>query len=147
MDFDEPRRRGPGEPFVPMINVVFLLLIFFLMTAQITPPPPFETEPPAAEGAGPPSGDVILHVSPEGAFGFADQKDDAAVRGALAAAEGDPLRLRADGGMEAATLAAALRRLSAAGVDRLELVTAPRADPAPGPIPGATVPPARSGQP
>ncbi|MEO1612916.1 MAG: biopolymer transporter ExbD, partial [Pseudomonadota bacterium] len=36
----------------------------------------------------------------------------------LAAVGGGPLRLRADGGMEGAALAAALKRLSARGVER-----------------------------
>lgn len=123
MTFEEEPRRAPAEPFVPLINVVFLLLIFFLMTAQIAPPAPFETEPPvAAEGAGP-SGEVVLHVDPNGVFGFAETLGEDAVAEALAAAGGGPLRLRADAGMEGAMLAAALKRLSAAGVERIELVT------------------------
>ena len=123
MTFEEEPRRAPAEPFVPMINVVFLLLIFFLMTAQIAPPPPFETKPPvAAEGTGP-SGEAVLHLSAEGAFGFAEALGEDAVAEALAIAGDGPLRLRADGAMEGAALAAALKRLSAAGVERIELVT------------------------
>ncbi|MEL7466439.1 MAG: biopolymer transporter ExbD [Pseudomonadota bacterium] len=125
MTFEEEPRRAPAEPFVPMINVVFLLLIFFLMTAQIVPPPPFETEPPMASQGAEPSGEAVLHVSPDGAFGFAETMGEAAVAEALTAAEDGPLRLRADGAMEGAALAAALKRLSAAGVERIELVTAP----------------------
>ena len=123
MTFEEEPRRAPTEPFVPMINVVFLLLIFFLMTAQIAPPPPFETEPPsAAEGAAP-NAETVLHVSPDGAFGFAETLGDAAVAEALETANGSVVRLRADGAMEGAALAAALKRLSTAGVEQIELVT------------------------
>ncbi|MEL6794231.1 MAG: biopolymer transporter ExbD [Pseudomonadota bacterium] len=123
MTFEEEPRRPPAEPFVPMINVVFLLLIFFLMTAQITPPPPFETEPPVASKGADPGGEAVLHLSPDGSFGFAEVLGDDAVAEALAAVGGGPLRLRADGGMEGAALAAALKRLSARGVERIELVT------------------------
>ena len=123
MTFDEEDRRGPAEPFVPMINVVFLLLIFFLMTAQITPPPPFETEPPTASRGADPQSEAVLHISAEGQFAFADAHGDPAIAEARAAAGEAPFRVRADGGMEAAKLAAALKRLSAAGVERIELVT------------------------
>ncbi|MEM7548021.1 MAG: biopolymer transporter ExbD [Pseudomonadota bacterium] len=129
MEFRSDIKRTPSEPFVPMINVVFLLLIFFLMTAQIAPPPPFETEPPVARDGGDPTGTATLHLSPEGAFGFAEIRGEAALAAALTAAGGDPLRLTADGGMEAAKLAAALAQLSAAGIDAVELTTMPRRDP------------------
>lgn len=122
MKFQEARIGRSGEPFVPMINVVFLLLIFFLITAQITPPAPFETDPPTAKDGGPPTGETILYVSRDGAFGFAEARANAAVIEALAAAGGAPLRLRADSGMEASKLAAALRRLSEAGAREVELV-------------------------
>ncbi|MEL7466601.1 MAG: biopolymer transporter ExbD [Pseudomonadota bacterium] len=123
MTFEDPPRRAPAEPFVPMINVVFLLLIFFLMTAQIAPPPPFETKPPVASEGGDPSGEAVLHLSPDGALGFAESLGEEAIGEALLAAGNGALRLRADGGMEGAALAAALKRLSAAGVERIELVT------------------------
>ena len=124
MTFGDEDRRAPAEPFVPMINVVFLLLIFFLMTAQITPPPPFETEPPTAHDGRDPQSEAVLHVSADGQFAFADALGDPAIAEARAAAGDAPFRVQADGGMEAAKLAAALKRLSAAGVERIELVTA-----------------------
>lgn len=123
MTFGGEDRRAPAEPFVPMINVVFLLLIFFLMTAQITPPPPFETEPPTASKGADPQSEAVLHISTEGQFAFADALGDPAIAEARAAAGEAPFRVRADGRMEAAKLAAALRRLSAAGAERIELVT------------------------
>jgi len=109
-----------------MINVVFLLLIFFLMTAQITPPPPFETEPPSAISDLSPSSQIVLHISPEGVFGFADQAGDDALAAALNAAADQPLRLKADGRMEGAVFAKTLSRLSGAGVTSVELTTTTR---------------------
>lgn len=109
-----------------MINVVFLLLIFFLMTAQITPPPPFETEPPNAASDLAPSGQAVLHISPEGAFGFAEFVGDYALAAAIEAAGDQPLRLKADGGMEGAMFAKALSRLSKAGVAMVELTSTAR---------------------
>ncbi|QIE55625.1 biopolymer transporter ExbD [Pikeienuella piscinae] len=126
MDFSPPVRRPMAEPFVPMINVVFLLLIFFLMTAQIAPPEPFEITPPGADRGAAPGGPVTLYLSPEGEMGFGDTRGDAALDAVKEAAAGEVFLVRADAGMEAATLAAALRKISEAGVERVEIVTAPR---------------------
>ncbi|MFN3260821.1 MAG: biopolymer transporter ExbD [Pikeienuella sp.] len=117
-----PPRRA-GEPILPMINVVFLLLVFFVMTAEIAPPEPFEVSPPrsaAAEGGAA----LALHLSPEGEFGFGDLRGDEAAAAAIEEAAGGPLRLRADGGMEAARVAAALARLAAMGAGAVELAAA-----------------------
>ncbi|MEM7522288.1 MAG: biopolymer transporter ExbD [Pseudomonadota bacterium] len=129
MDFRDEIKHAPSEPFVPMINVVFLLLIFFLMTAQIAPPPPFETEPPEASNGGDPSAGPVLYLSPEGLFGFAEARGDDAMAQALEAADERPLHLSADRDMDASRFAAALKRLSAAGVARIELTTTQRRAP------------------
>lgn len=126
MDFSAPSRRATAEPFVPMINVVFLLLIFFLMTAQIVPPEPFEVEPPTVFAGREPTGQVTLHASPEGELGFGELRGEAAIKAAVTEAAGALFRLRADASMEAATLAAILTRLSEAGVERIEIVAAAR---------------------
>lgn len=126
MKFEEDIRRKPSEPFVPMINVVFLLLIFFLMTAQIAPPEPFDLEPPETASGAEPGGEAVLHLSPEGIFAFAEMRGEEAVAAAFDAAGDTPLKLRADAGMEAATLASALARLSSAGIAEVELVTMAR---------------------
>lgn len=126
MEFGSDTQHQPSEPFVPMINVVFLLLIFFLMTAQIAPPPPFETEPPSAISDLAPSSQIVLHISPEGVFGFADQAGDDALAAALDAAADQPLRLKADGRMAGAVFAKTLSRLSGAGVTSVELTTTTR---------------------
>lgn len=126
MDFSPPVRKPLAEPFVPMINVVFLLLIFFLMTAQIAPPDPFEVIPPGVGTGAAPTGPVTLHLSPEGEFAFGDGRGEAALAAVKDAASGAVFLLRADREMKAATLAGALAKLSAAGVERVEIVTAPR---------------------
>ena len=126
MDFSQEERRKTGEPFVPMINVVFLLLIFFLMTAQVAPPEPFALNPPKAAEGGDPTAETLLHLSPEGAFAYQDMKGEDAMRAAVAASEDRAIKLRVDGGMEASVLAARLKALAADGAASVELITAPR---------------------
>lgn len=129
MEFDTPKPRRMAEPFVPMINVVFLLLIFFLMTAQIAPPEPFDLTPPEATEGGAPTSPTVLHLSKDAVFGFADLRGDEAVASAVAAAQASAdgaLRLRVDGGAAATALAGAAAQLARAGVARLEIVTAAR---------------------
>ncbi|MEM7269944.1 MAG: biopolymer transporter ExbD [Pseudomonadota bacterium] len=126
MDFSEPRATRPSEPFVPMINVVFLLLIFFLMTAQIAPPEPFDLSPPKTEAGGDPVGQTVLFLSPDGEFGFMEQRGGEAIDAAMAVAAEGSLKLRVDGGMEARVLAARLKQLTEAGALSVELLTAPR---------------------
>ncbi|MEM8752096.1 MAG: biopolymer transporter ExbD [Pseudomonadota bacterium] len=128
MEFEDAPRRAPSEPFVPMINVVFLLLIFFLMTAEIAPPEPFESEPPVAEAGADPSGFATIHLSPEGAFAFAGAVGSGAVEAARAAAGDGPLMVKADADAPAAVVAAALARLSAAGIAEVELIVAERGE-------------------
>lgn len=124
LDFGTDTRRQRGESIVPMINVVFLLLIFFLMSARIAPPDPFETAPPAARGGVPVEGDT-LHVSAEGALAYGAARGDAVFQALAERGRETPLAIRADAGLEAATLARLAGRLAAAGQDRLRLVTVP----------------------
>lgn len=126
MDFDQPTRRRMGEPFVPMINVVFLLLIFFLMTAQIAPPDPFELTPPEMADGGDPTSDRLLHLSPGGAFAYQELRGADAIRSVIAESDGRPIKLRVDGGMATSALAAQLKALAAGGAASVELITAQR---------------------
>lgn len=119
-----PKRRRQPESIVPMINVVFLLLIFFLMTAEIAPPDPFEVLLPAAALDNPAEGPVTLYLSGDGDLAWQDQQGDAALAQAVAAAGQDTLLLRADAGVEAATVATLLRALGDAGMTSVTLVTA-----------------------
>lgn len=126
MDFDQPPRRRMAEPFVPMINVVFLLLIFFLMTAQIAPPEPFELTPPEMVDGGNPTSDKLLYLSPGGEFAYLELHGADAIRSVIADSEGRAIKLRVDGGMAASALAAQLQTLAAGGAASVELITAHR---------------------
>ena len=117
------RRRGAGDTFVPMINIVFLLLIFFLLSATIAPPDPFDmTLPDAelaeAEVAAPPE---TLHVSAEGELVFGAVRGDDALAAIAARADSGPLTVRADAGFDGAAFAVLMSRLAAVGVDKVEL--------------------------
>lgn len=128
MNFSQPPRATRPESIVAMINVVFLLLIFFLMTSQLAPPDPFEITPPDAASDGDSEADLTLYLGEDGALWFDGVAGDGALD-ALAASSrvGDAaVRLRADAGGEAATLAALLRRLAAAGITQVDLMVAPK---------------------
>ncbi len=126
MDFGQKENRKPGEPFVPMINVVFLLLIFFLMTARIAPPEPFELDPPKAAEGGDPTAQTLLHLSADGEFAYREMRGEDAMRAAVSEGADGPVKLRVDGGMEASALATKLRAMTAGGAVSVELITAPR---------------------
>lgn len=121
-----PPDRGPGrgEALVPMINVVFLLLVFLLMTAVLAPPDPVPVEPPALSrdpaGTSGAAAAAILHVDAAGEAAFGALRGAAAVEAAVALTRGEAapgrLRLRVDGGLAGARLAALLADLSARGV-------------------------------
>lgn len=119
----ERRRRGAGDTFVPMINIVFLLLIFFLLSATIAPPDPFDMTLPDADVAdadGVVSPDT-LHVSADGALIFGGAQGDAALAAVAARSVTGPLTVRADARFDGAAFAALLGRLAAVGVDEVNL--------------------------
>ncbi|AVO39410.1 ExbD/TolR family protein [Pukyongiella litopenaei] len=128
MQIDAPSRRPGQESIVPMINVVFLLLIFFLMTSQIAPPDPVEVTAPRSQSGGEPEapGEDKLFVNADGVPHLGETSGDA-VYAALAGRgpEADPLLLVVDRKLEAARLAEMLRRLTALGAARVELVVSP----------------------
>jgi biopolymer transport protein ExbD len=117
------RRRGAGDTFVPMINIVFLLLIFFMLSATIAPPDPFDLTLPDAALA---EADVTLppdtlHVSAQGELAFAALQGDAALAAIAARPAGSPLTVRADAALDGADFAALLARLAAVGVGAIDL--------------------------
>lgn len=127
MDIAPPGKRPAQESIVPMINVVFLLLIFFLMTSQIAPPDPVEMSSPVSRSGGEPGATAKLYASASGILYFEDLQGEAAFA-ALAGQQTAPqkLLLAADRGIEAAKLAAILRRLAAAGLPQVELMVRPQ---------------------
>ena len=123
MDFDNPPRNPRADSIVPMHNVDFLLLIFFLMSAQIAPPEPFEVSPPTAEKAAEPDGEFVLYVGKEAALQFQETAGDAAYAAISAAAgNGKTLQLRIDASLDGDRLAQVMKRLSAVGFSRVEVV-------------------------
>lgn len=121
-----PRRHARGENIVPMINVVFLLLIFFLMSAQIAPPDPFDITLPQSESGGDAPAQDTLFVSPEGNLAYAGVTGPAALRAISAREQAQPLTIRADATVPAATIAALLPRLAEAGVTQTVIATGAR---------------------
>jgi biopolymer transport protein ExbD len=103
-----------------MINVVFLLLVFFLMTATIRPPEPFAVSPPEAALGAEAERRGALYLAADGRLAGRGARGEAAI--AAAAGAGGPVPLVADRGVPARVLARTLRRLSEAGVPRVELV-------------------------
>ena len=124
MTFGDEDRRAPAEPFVPMINVVFLLLIFFLMTSRLAPPDPFEVAPPLAETADDGRVAPILYVSAKGEIGFEDLRGPAAIAALAARLQGSDeiARLRADARTRTSDIARLMKDLAAAGLPRVDLV-------------------------
>lgn len=119
----ERRRRGAGDTFVPMINIVFLLLIFFLLSATIAPPDPFDVSLPEAsvaeaEEAGTPD---TLHVAADGALRFGMARGEAALAAIAQRTQGEILILRADAQLDGAAFSALLSRLAGSGVTALKL--------------------------
>ncbi|QDC08575.1 biopolymer transporter ExbD [Oceanicola sp. D3] len=125
MNFADPPRRSSTESVVPMINVVFLLLIFFLMTSSLTPPEPIEVAPPVASGEQAERREAVLYIGAEGTLAFGEARGEAALA-AFVAQAGEAAQLRADGRVEAATVARVLRQLAASGLPRVELVAVPQ---------------------
>ncbi|PCJ08038.1 MAG: biopolymer transporter ExbD [Rhodobacteraceae bacterium] len=123
MDFTEPPRRPRTESIVPMINVVFLLLIFFLMTSRLIQPEPFEVTPPTAASKVEPEAQATLFADKNGLLHFDGSQNDAAIK-SIAAQVSDTtiIQLRADADILATQLAQILRKLSDAGLSRVELV-------------------------
>ncbi|MBK0326240.1 biopolymer transporter ExbD [Rhodobacteraceae bacterium F11138] len=126
MNLSSPTRRPGGESIVPMINVVFLLLIFFLMTSQVAPPDPIEITAPQSGSGGEPVAEAKLYLDAEGVPYFGDISGDAVFEALTAEVQQDQrVLLAADRQVEAAKLAALMRRLAGAGLSRIELIVSP----------------------
>lgn len=120
-----PPRRMPPEPYLPLINVVFLLLIFFLIVARMTPPVPLAVKVPQAEGQAV-VGKLALYLAADGTRAFGEVRGDAALVAlarACAAPCGVPLMLHVDAQAPAVLLAALMRQLAGMGWADVQLVT------------------------
>ncbi|MEM6745134.1 MAG: biopolymer transporter ExbD [Pseudomonadota bacterium] len=135
-----PRRRPPADDdarVLPLINVVFLLLVFFMVAGRLEPAPPFRADPPrAASGAPDPAGDAAsmrVLIGRDGALGFEGERlDENALLARIAvlgegATLSETLEIQADAQVDAARVAALMRRLKTAGAGGFRLRVAPSA--------------------
>lgn len=120
------------ERILPLINVVFLLLVFFMVAGRLTADDPFPLEPPRSASEGPPTEGLLIALGPGGELaldgammGEADLLT--AVQGQLARAPQTEIRVKADGGAQAAGLVALLGHLRKAGAETVMLMTVPEA--------------------
>jgi biopolymer transport protein ExbD len=132
MRIDAPPRRLPPEPYLPLINVVFLLLIFFLIVARMGPSDPLPVTAPVADGTKV-GGKIALYLAADGTLAHGAAVGDAAL-GALSAtlaqacaapcAVPPPLLLHVDQATSARRLAGVMTQLSAMGWGDVQLITA-----------------------
>ncbi|MBX2853502.1 MAG: biopolymer transporter ExbD [Rhodobacteraceae bacterium] len=125
------RRSDEEERVLPLINIVFLLLIFFMVVGKISASDPFEITPTqsASEGA-PPMEPLMVQIGGEGQLALNGAVLDeasllAAVEAAIARDQASDVRVKADGGVEAADVVRLLERLQAVGVNGVRLMTVP----------------------
>ena len=124
-----PARGSQDDRILPLVNIVFLLLIFFMVAGQLTRTAPFEIVPPrsASEGAAP-AGTPVVMVGAQGQLAL---DGEVMARPALLAAlperlgTKDRLRLKVDGGADAAEVVALVGALEAAGAGDIRLMTIP----------------------
>lgn len=126
MRFDAPRPRKDDEQrILPLINVVFLLLIFFILAGKLSAVDPIAVEPPQSAGDGVlQERDLVVVLGADGTLIMPEVlKTGTAVR-----FDEDPGRtvwLKADRNADSLDVIAAIETLHEAGVQRLQLVTAP----------------------
>lgn len=126
------RKMNDDDRILPLINVVFLLLIFFMLAGHLAATDPFHIEPPVSASETEPGevGHVIL-VGADGRVAFDGRiLDDAGLKAALAApidAGVTHFRLKADGGAPAVRLVDVMEILRAAGVQKVHVLTVPKA--------------------
>jgi biopolymer transport protein ExbD len=130
MRIDAPPRRLPPEPYLPLINVVFLLLIFFLIVARMGPSDPLPVTAPVAQGTKV-VGKIALYLAADGTLAHGAVMGDAALDAlaatravACAAPCAMPLLLHVDRATSAQRLAAVMVRLAAMGWGDVQLITA-----------------------
>ncbi len=125
IDLPKRHRRYP-EGVLPLVNVVFLLLVFFMLAGRIEPEEVLPVDPPEVEALeGAPADPEAILLAADGRLAFGGRiMDEAALLDAIAARPPDaaPLRLKADGAVEAVAVLALLARLRAAGVAGVELI-------------------------
>lgn len=131
MRFHPPRPKSDDERILPLINVVFLLLIFFMLAGRLSATDPFQVEPPRSAAEGPAAAqEAVVLLGADGRLALdGEVLERPALGQAVAHLLKDELattiRLKADGGAEAAEAVAVMELLRDAGVERLKLLTVP----------------------
>ena len=131
MNIPTSRRSARSDiDMVPMINFAFLLLIFFMLAGTLVPSQKMPVDPPRSALATPadPSGNVLI-VAADGRIGFSGEVLDTAELPARIAEwrkanPQEPLRVKADGAVDAARVIQLLQGLRAAGVEHVSLLAA-----------------------
>jgi biopolymer transport protein ExbD len=131
MRLPPPMRRLPAEPYLPLINIVFLLLIFFLIVARLAPAAPLKVVPPTARGQVI-AGKYALYLGADGTIAHGGAVGDAALAGlASSLAQACPapctsppvLLLNVDGRTVGTDLAALLQQAARIGWGTVQVVT------------------------
>ena len=124
-----PKAKNDDERILPLINVVFLLLIFFMVAGALSKPDPFELSAPTSRSDGVAGDhDLVIHMGTEGRLALDGRMmaEDAlieAVADRFATEETVRVRVKADGGMQAAQAIRLMQRLRGVGVKQVKLLT------------------------
>ena len=125
------RPRNEDDRILPLINVVFLLLIFFMLAGRLAASDPFQIDPPVSLSEGKVAvEDLLVQVGAEGRLALNGQEmsEDGlgqAVAERLAEGTPAPVRLKADGTVDATRVVAIMEILKDAGVETVQLLTLP----------------------
>jgi biopolymer transport protein ExbD len=126
------RAKNDDERILPLINVVFLLLIFFMLAGHLAATDPFHIEPPVSASETEPDepGHVIL-VGTDGRVALdGNVLDDETLKSALSGfvdSGATQFRLKADGAAAAVRLVEIMELLRSAGVEKVHVLTVPKA--------------------
>ena len=131
MSLVRQRPKNEDDRILPLINVVFLLLIFFMLAGRLAASDPFQIDPPVSGSEGKVTvEDLLVQVGAEGRLALnGEEMSEEALGAAVAARLSDgtaaPVRLKADGTVEAARVVAIMEILKEAGVEAVQLLTLP----------------------
>ena len=135
MRFEPPvRRKSDEEMILPLINVVFLLLIFFMLAGRFVAADALQIEPPKSVSEGLVDGrDMIVSVAADGQIALDGELIEepsliSRVAKRIAEDAATPVRLKADGQTDSTRVVTVMEILRDAGVDRLKLLTIPKAE-------------------
>ena len=136
MSLVRQRPKNEDDRILPLINVVFLLLIFFMLAGRLAATDPFQIDPPVSASEGLVTvEDLLVQVGVDGRLALNGEEMGEDALGAAVAerisengAAPAPVRLKADGTVEAARVVAIMEILRGAGVESVQLLTLPAGD-------------------